>query len=148
MIQRTILLTLSLLFIGIAGYAQRDRGDRVDREKLESARVAFITNRLGLTPDQAEKFWPMFNQHNESRRDHMRRLYEISKEGGENPTESKAKELIQKRFQIQEDMLKEEKGFMQNITAVITPVQAFKLSEANRDFTRQIYQMQRRERND
>lgn len=145
MIQRNALLTFFLLLIGIAGYAQRDRGDRVDREKLESARVAFITNRLGLTPDQAEKFWPIFNQHNESRRDHMRRMYEISKDGGENPTESKAKELIQKRFQIQEEMLKEEKEFMQNISTVISPVQAFKLSEANRDFTRQIYQMQRRE---
>jgi Spy/CpxP family protein refolding chaperone len=128
----------------MTGYAQRGRGEDVDREKLESARVAFITNRLSLTSDQAEKFWPIYNKHNESRREYMSELHRISREAGDNPSEAKAKELIDRRFQIQEDMFKDEKAFMKEITKVITSVQAFKLSEANRDFTRQIYQMQRR----
>lgn len=137
-------MTLLLLLIMIAGYAQRGRGGEVDRDKLESARVAFITNRLALSSEQAEKFWPVYNKYNESRRDHMGKLQGLSKEAGDNPSESKAKELIERRFQIQEDMMKDEKAFMRDITKVITSVQAFKLSEANRDFTRQIYQMQRR----
>jgi len=148
MIKRKSALTLFLLLFVLAGYAQRGRGNQVDQEKLESARVAFITNRLGLSTDQAEKFWPIYNQHNESRRAFMDKLHGISKEAGDNPTEGKAKELIEKRFQIQEDMMKEEKAFMREITKAITSVQAFKLSEANRDFTRQIYQMQRRGRNE
>lgn len=138
-------MTLLLLLVMIAGYAQKGRGSEVDREKLESARVAFITNRLSLTSDQAQKFWPIYNQHNESRRDHMGRLYGLSREAGDNPSESKANELIEMRFQIQEEMLTEEKAFMRDITKVISSVQAFKLSEANRDFTRQIYRMQHRE---
>jgi len=72
----------------------------------------------------------------------------IGKVAGDNTSESNAKEMIEKRFQIQEEMLEEEKVFMGEITKVITSVQAFKLSEANRDFTRQIYQMQRRGRNE
>jgi hypothetical protein len=144
MINKKPILILFLLLFTLAGYAQRGRGNEVDREKLESARVAFITNRLGLTADQAEKFWPVYNQHNESRRGHMDRLFGLSKEAGDNLSESKAKELIERRFQIQDEMIKEEKAFMREITKVITTVQAFKLSEANRDFTRQIYQMQHR----
>lgn len=141
-------MTVIMLLVVIAGYAQRSRGDQVDREKLESARVAFITNRLGLSPDQAEKFWPIYNEHNNSRREFMGRLHEISKEAGDNPVENKAKDLIEKRFKIQYEMLEDERAFMKEITKVITSVQAFKLSEANRDFTRQIYQMQRRGRNE
>lgn len=148
MIKLKSIFTLILLLYVMVGYAQRGRGDQVDREKLESARVAFITNRLGLTPDQAEKFWPVYNEYNDSRRDFMNRLHGISKEAGDNPAERKAKELIEKRFQIQEEMLKQEREFMTEITKVITSVQAFKLSEANRDFTRHIYQMQRRGRNE
>ncbi|WP_199856309.1 hypothetical protein [Lunatibacter salilacus] len=144
MIKRTSTFTIFLLLLAVTGYAQRGSRNEVDREKLESARVAFITNRLALTSEQAEKFWPIYNQHNESRRTHMGKLHGLSKEAGDNPSESKASELIEKRFQIQEDMLKDEKSFMREITKVITSVQAFKLSEANRDFTRQIYQMQHR----
>lgn len=148
MIKRKSVLTILLLLFVLAGYAQKGRGNQVDRDKLESARVAFITNRLDLTPDQAVKFWPIYNQHNESRRDLMDKLRGIGKVAGDNTSESNAKEMIEKRFQIQEEMLEEEKVFMGEITEVITSVQAFKLSEANRDFTRQIYQMQRRGRNE
>lgn len=144
MIKMKSVLTLILLFVVMAGYAQRGGRNEVDQDKLESARVAFITNRLNLTTDQAEKFWPIYNHHNSSRRGHMDKLQGLSKIAGDNPSESKAKELIEKRFQIQEEMMQEERSFMEEITKVISSVQAFKLSEANRDFTRQIYQMQRR----
>jgi hypothetical protein len=148
MIKRKSILTLILLLFMVAGYAQRGTRNEVDRDKLESARVAFITNRLSLTTDQAEKFWPIYNQHNAARRGHMDRLHSLSKEAGNDPSESKANDLIEKRFQIQEEMMKEEKAFMKEITKVISSVQAYKLSEANRDFARQIYQMQRRGQRD
>lgn len=31
------------------------------RERLESYRIAFFTQRLKLTPSEAEKFWPLYN---------------------------------------------------------------------------------------
>lgn len=34
-----------------------DRG-----EKIEALRVAFISQQLNLTPQEAEKFWPVYNQ--------------------------------------------------------------------------------------
>lgn len=32
------------------------------RERLESYRIAFFTQRLKLTPSEAEKFWPLYNE--------------------------------------------------------------------------------------
>jgi hypothetical protein len=32
-----------------------------NHEKIESMRVAFITNRLSLTPEESQKFWPVYN---------------------------------------------------------------------------------------
>lgn len=32
------------------------------RQRIEAARIAFITERLGLTPEEAEKFWPVYRE--------------------------------------------------------------------------------------
>ena len=32
------------------------------REEIESYRIAFLTQKLSLTPEEAQRFWPVFNQ--------------------------------------------------------------------------------------
>ena len=32
------------------------------REEIESMKVAFLTKKLELTPEEAQKFWPVYNQ--------------------------------------------------------------------------------------
>ena len=32
-------------------------------EKIQSLKIAFITQKLQLTPDEAQKFWPVYNQY-------------------------------------------------------------------------------------
>jgi Spy/CpxP family protein refolding chaperone len=112
-----------------------------DKEKLESARVAFITNRLDLKPEQAEKFWPLFNKYNDERGQMMEQLSSLNRKSMEETSDAKAREIIQQRFALQQKMLDNEKHFMDAITKVITPVQAVKLSGVNREFTRQVYRM-------
>ncbi|WP_245189401.1 Spy/CpxP family protein refolding chaperone [Lunatimonas salinarum] len=141
-LKKSILLCL-LTLASLQAMAQRgDRG--ADREKLDAARVAFITNRLNLTPDQAEKFWPLYNRYNDQRMALMKKSREINQSADENLSDAKASELIAARFTVQDDLLKLEKTFMEEVTSAISPSQAFKLSNANRDFTRQLYQMQQR----
>ena len=38
------------------------------RERLESFRIQFITKKLDLTPAEAEKFWPVYNEQKEASR--------------------------------------------------------------------------------
>lgn len=141
-------IVVGLLFgICLNGYGQRDRN--VDREKLDAARVAFITNRLSLTPEQAERFWPLFNEHQEIRDNLMRDLRGISRKGeAETISNAEAKDLIEQRFSIQQELLTQEKEFLKKVSEALTPVQAMKLNETIRDFTRHIYRMQRRHRED
>ena len=47
-----------LSFIGLNAVAQ----NRVNRESMASMKVAFITNRLNLSPQEAQVFWPVFNR--------------------------------------------------------------------------------------
>jgi hypothetical protein len=41
------------------------------RERLESFRIQFITKKLDLTPAEAEKFWPLYNEQREASRNLM-----------------------------------------------------------------------------
>jgi Spy/CpxP family protein refolding chaperone len=136
-------LTLILLFLAFSfpGFSQ-DRDQEYDKEKLDAARVAFITNRLDLKPSQAEKFWPVFNQYREDRKDLMEEMSIFNKSCMQETDNDRAKEKIGKRFEIQQKLLDREKIFMNEIIQVITPVQALKLNGVNRDFTRQVYRMQ------
>jgi enoyl reductase-like protein len=38
------------------------QGDGSKRENIESMKIAHLTKKLNLTPDEAQKFWPVFNQ--------------------------------------------------------------------------------------
>jgi len=41
------------------------------RERLESYRIQFITKKLNLSPAEAEKFWPVYNEQKEASRNLM-----------------------------------------------------------------------------
>lgn len=137
------ILIIAFMTLWLApGWALAQRPDATyDKEKLESARVAFITNRLDLKPEQAEKFWPLFNKYNDERSQMMEQLSSLNRNSMEETSDAKAKEIIQQRFALQQKMLDNERQFMDAITKVITPVQAVKLSGVNREFTRQVYRM-------
>ena len=36
---------------------------QVPGEKIQSLKIAFITQKLQLTPDEAQKFWPVYNEY-------------------------------------------------------------------------------------
>ena len=40
--------------------------NKVQRERLESFRIQFITKKLDLNPAEAEKFWPVYNEQKEA----------------------------------------------------------------------------------
>jgi Spy/CpxP family protein refolding chaperone len=143
---KKITLILIFLAISVLGYTQ-DRDQSYDKEKLDAARVAYITNRLDLKPAQAEKFWPVFNQYQEDRKVLMENMSTLNRSVMQETDNDRAKEKIAKRFEIQQKLMDREKEFMDKIIEVITPVQALKLNGVNRDFTRQVYRMhQGRER--
>jgi hypothetical protein len=57
---KIILALIGLLFtLNIFGQSQRKEAIE---EKIKSLRIAFITEKLSLTPEESEKFWPVYNQ--------------------------------------------------------------------------------------
>jgi len=63
---KTAFIAVIMLMGSVAAYAQPERVavDRpVDRRKqIEAQKIAFITTELNLTPEEAQVFWPVYNQ--------------------------------------------------------------------------------------
>ncbi len=58
-------ITCTAIFVTICTslYAQDRKEDRTDwRERVMSEKIAFLTNAIGLTPEEAQSFWPVYNQ--------------------------------------------------------------------------------------
>lgn len=140
---KKLLLITPLLLMCMLSMAQRTQGQTYDKEKLEAARIAFITNRIDLNPEQAEKFWPVYNKFQEERTQILEQISSINRSSrNQEMTDAKAKELIEKKLKLQQQALEVERLFYEDITKVIQPAQALRLGNVNRDFTRQVYNMQ------
>lgn len=59
----TIFIFLATSFFAKAQDEQPQVPEQKQQEKIEALKVAFITKELDLTPDEAQKFWPVYNQY-------------------------------------------------------------------------------------
>jgi len=132
---KRVSIILLLFFISFWANAQ----NREAMKKIESARIALITERLGLSPNQAEKFWPVYREYNLQRRE-LRKEFRETRQGVDMKTltEEQSKQLIQTALDIKQKELNLEKDYSHRMTEVITTQQLFKLKNAEKDFQQMI----------
>ncbi|MCR5408722.1 MAG: hypothetical protein K6E61_06430 [Bacteroidales bacterium] len=68
--------------LGAVAFAQKDekKGNREQwREKVRAEQVAFITSELDLTEAEAQKFWPVYNEVQASRREAYKESHKAMK---------------------------------------------------------------------
>jgi len=122
----------SLLHIG---YAQKGKM----KQQIEAARIALITERLDLTPAEAEKFWPVYNEFTSQRRAlRMSFKEERSRISSEQLSEDQRKEILQKEIDLKQKELNLEKEYSQKVLNVISTQQMMSLRTAERDFKRML----------
>ena len=69
---KAVFKIIFLSVMAISAFAQDEDlpqpQDQKVRDKIEAARIAYITDQLQLTPGEAEKFWPIYREFAERRR--------------------------------------------------------------------------------
>ena len=64
-INSAVFIVCTLFFIGTIK-AQEKSGEDL-RSKIEAQRVAFFTQQMNITPVEAQKFWPVYNEYLEKK---------------------------------------------------------------------------------
>lgn len=130
----TIRLYLAALFLLIltASHAQPG-GDA--RMRVESQRIAFITQRLSLTPAEAEKFWPVYNAH----RDALKALRDdFERPNVDNLTDEEASKLIDRHLTQEQKRLDLKKQLIAQLRGVIPVRKIVMLHVAENAFNREL----------
>jgi hypothetical protein len=121
----TILLILSI--------AQAQPGDA--KMRVESQRIAFITQRLSLTPAEAEKFWPVYNAH----RDALKALRDdFERPDVDNLTDDEASNLIDRHITQEQKKLDLKKHLISQLRSVLPARKIVLLHVAENAFNREL----------
>jgi hypothetical protein len=116
--------------------------DQKVRDKIEAARIAYITDQLQLTPAEAEKFWPIYREFAEKRRGIRQ---EMRNARNANPGQTD-QEAVDQQFKMKQQELDLEKDYSGRLLKVISAQKLRSLPQAERKFRQMILdQIQRRQ---
>lgn len=120
-----------------AGYAQSPGrfdfgGKGVRNERIQAARVAYITQRLGLTSDESSAFWALNNEYEEARQA-IEEKYEPSVRP-ENMTNEQAARHLRDRLQAESELLALREKYQARFIEVLPPRKLVLFRVAEREF--------------
>jgi hypothetical protein len=123
----------------------RAQGDSVQTaagaERIQALKVAFITEHLKLTPAEAEKFWPVYNEYQDKKEAIRKQLHENRKKVREQADQLSDEELTRLadediRLRQQEIALQAE--MHEKLKKILPPKKLAQLYVAEDDFKREI----------
>ena len=103
---KRILITTGVLMIAIVSLnAQRFGPEQRQRmqQRIESQRVAFITNQLDLTADESAAFWPIYNEFKDVERE-KRSEIRPDKEAS-SMSEEEARAFLERQLKTEADLM-------------------------------------------
>jgi Spy/CpxP family protein refolding chaperone len=132
-------LPLFLALLSFSLTAQEGRNP----DKIKSLKVGFITQELELTSQEAEKFWPVFNEYdkqmsqlNEERIESLKKLYTLSSDASEDEIQA----LIQKGFKAERSITELREKFHKKFVAILPLYKVAKLYAVELEFQRKVMQ--------
>ena len=143
-----ILFPIIFLLVASLSFSQ---GFKEKREKVKALKVAYITEQLELTTDEAQKFWPIYNAFDENqselRHEKMRAILDRFKPGNvEKLSEKDASNSLIQMEKIEEDLFNLKKKFIKDLQGVISAKKIIKLKKAEEDFNRELLKQMREKR--
>lgn len=134
------LIPIFILLISLSGYAQRDGKMN---ERIKAQKVAFITEKLSLTADEAQQFWPIYNAFEETReRIKSGPLRQVKMKIRSNPDMSdiEARKLLNQILNAENEIHNAKMKLAEDLQSVLSPKKIIRLRAAEDEFNRELLQ--------
>ncbi|KAF5075939.1 hypothetical protein DSECCO2_165740 [anaerobic digester metagenome] len=146
--KRFLAISLLLALFSVAGYSQEQSKEEI----VKAQKIAFFTQKLKLTSDEAQAFWPVYNEYWERKNTIIADRQAAMKYFSENsakmsPAEAKKYADMYIKFHKEEaDLLVE---FHAKFLAILSPDKVMRLYQADYEFkTYLLQQIRRSSKND
>lgn len=103
-------------------------------EKINALRIAYISEKLGLTTEQAEKFWPVYREFSDKRRELRQELIGARKQLKQGQDPDKDEALVKLGLALKQRELDLEKTYSERLLKIITAQQILNLRKAEGEF--------------
>ena len=121
---RILTLILMLCNLTLALNAQERKGREEYIEKFRSMKIAFFTERLELTPGEAEIFWPAYNEYEKEKREishHRHFRHRNIDEQLENMTDEEAEKKVDEMMEGRKKEVQLSTAFHEDLKKIFPP---------------------------
>jgi hypothetical protein len=147
--KKFVLLIGAILLFAFAGYAQNKEAP--DFEKFKSQKIAFLTEKMNLSPKEAQDFWPVYNEFEKLRielQQHRRELEQKTRDENVTLTDQ---EIIKTTRDIAATFKKEadlSTTYNEKFLKILPPQKVLQLYRAENQFRAHMFEQYRKKRQD
>lgn len=140
------LYTIFLLLTVLSGFSQ-DREDRIER--IKALRVAYISDKLQLTSEEAQRFWPIFNQFDDKQSDLQKEkrqlMIKLQSENATTLSEKESAKLMEEDERLENEIQNNRRKLVKDLQGVIPNQKILMLRQIEVEFKQKLLkQIQKR----
>ena len=149
---KSIKFLMLIVAITSATSSYSQKGNKIDVDRVKSHKIAFITDQLNLTANEAEVFWPIYNAHeklmSQYRRDEINAMKMVvknperpylSKKNFDNISEDEAKKIYRIVTDLRNKTHQEKQNYMSKLTTILSYKKILKLQASEREFRIELF---------
>ncbi|HET8837916.1 MAG TPA: hypothetical protein VFM82_02855 [Flavobacteriaceae bacterium] len=135
---KTIAIVLSSFFFTLTGTAQE-----TEKNEIQTLKIAFITNALNLSPESAQKFWPIYNKYESLGKELQTEMnctvYDRMDDLG-TMKEKASEELLKNYLELRDKEQALRKAYVSELKTIISAREIMQLKKAEYDFHKKLLQ--------
>lgn len=135
---KKLIIPIIAMLISVSAFAQP--GGPKMRERIKAQKVAFITERIELTPKEAQKFWPIYNAYEEQleplRRNGFKAIIKALRDG--TLSDSEAQKALDNHLNFEAKKLEAKRQLITDLKGVISPQKIIRLKIAEDAFNKKL----------
>ena len=131
LLKKRLCVSVVLLAFTLTSFAQKSWGRS---EQIESIKVAFITSKLDLTSEEAQKFWPVYNNYTKEFLVLLKKKKEARYNNNSDPNETINADIL-----YESKMLELKKRYRKLYAKAIPPQKILALYRAESEFREHLY---------
>ena len=135
---KKLIIPILVFCFGLTAFGQP--GGKKMRERIKAQKTAFITDRLELTSEEAQKFWPIYNAYEKKNESSRRNDFKTIRQSLANGTlsDEDAQKALDRYIELEDQLFESKKQLVKDLKGIISPQKIIKLKMAEDAFNREL----------
>lgn len=129
---RYIFMVMALLFV-VSSFAQHDK-----QNKVEALKISYITQKVSLTTQEAQSFWPVYNEYSDKIKFARKSFRSLHKDVSEFKTDKEAEDYLMAELKLKQTELDLHKEYYEKFKKILGARKTGLLRLAEEEFKKEI----------